>query len=138
MTNIVRFAVSLDEKLLDKFDRARIKQKYSTRSEAIRDLIRDHLVSDNWDDKQETMGTITLAFDHHVHDLTEKLRALQHDHHKLILSTLHIHVDHDHCLEVLAVKGRGRDIRAMADSLISIKGVKHGKLTMTTTGAEFS
>lgn len=138
MTNIVRFAVSLDEKLLDKFDRARIKQKYSTRSEAIRDLIRDHLVADNWDDKRETMGTITLAFDHHVHDLTEKLRALQHDHHKLILSTLHIHVDHDHCLEVLAVKGRGRDIRAMADSLISIKGVKHGKLTMTTTGAEFS
>lgn len=138
MTNIVRFAVSLDEKLLDKFDRARIKQKYSTRSEAIRDLIRDHLVADNWDDKRETMGTITLAFDHHVHDLTEKLRALQHDHHKLILSTLHIHVDHDHCLEVLAVKGRGRDIRAMADSLISIKGVKHGKLTMTTTGAEFN
>ena len=138
MTHIVRFAVSLDEKLLDKFDRARIKQKYSTRSEAIRDLIRDHLVADNWDDKRETMGTITLAFDHHVHDLTEKLRALQHDHHKLILSTLHIHVDHDHCLEVLAVKGRGRDIRAMADSLISIKGVKHGKLTMTTTGAEFN
>ena len=138
MTNIVRFAVSLDEKLLDKFDRARIKQKYSTRSEAIRDLIRDHLVADNWDEKRETMGPITLAFDHHVHDLTEKLRALQHDHHKLILSTLHIHVDHDHCLEVLAVKGRGRDIRAMADSLISIKGVKHGKLTMTTTGAEFN
>lgn len=138
MTNTVRFAVSLDGQLLDQFDRARIKRQYETRSEAIRDLIRNHLVEDTWDDKRETMGTITLVFDHHVHDLTEKLTSIQHDYHKMILSTLHVHIDHDHCLEVLAVKGRGRDIRTVADSLISIKGVQHGKLTMTTIGKEFT
>src|SRR5699024_638836 len=111
---------------------------YETRSEAIRDLIRDQLVSDGWDDKPEVMGTVTLVFDHHVRALTEKLTAIQHDHHELILSTMHLHLDHDHCLEVIAVKGPGRQVRALADGLISVKGVKHGKLTVTTVGRDLN
>ncbi len=138
MKKTVRFAVSLDHHLLDDFDRVLVSKKYETRSEAVRDLIRDHLVGEDWDAKQETVGTITIVYDHHVHDLTEKLTDIQHDYHKLILSTMHVHLDHDHCIEVLVVKGKGREVRTVADSLISTKGVKHGKLTMTTTGKELA
>ena len=138
MKKTVRFAVSLDHHLLDDFDRILVRKQYETRSEAIRDLIRDHLVGEAWDAKRETVGTITIVYNHHVRDLTEKLTSLQHDYHKLILSTMHVHLDHDHCLEVLVVKGKGREIRTVADSLISTKGVKHGKLTMTTTGKELA
>ena len=138
MKKTVRFAVSLDHHLLDDFDRVLVSRKYATRSEAVRDLIRDHLVGEDWDAKKDTVGTITIVYDHHVHDLTEKLTAIQHDFHKLILSTMHVHLDHDHCIEVLVVKGRGREVRTVADSLISMKGVKHGKLTMTTTGKELA
>jgi CopG family nickel-responsive transcriptional regulator len=137
VSHTVRFAISLDHDLLEDFDQLCACRHYESRSEAIRDLIRDRLVEQNWDDKSETMGTITIVFNHHVRDLTEKLTSIQHDHHRLILSTLHVHIDHDHCLEVLVVKGTGRDIRGVADSLISTKGVKHGKLTMTTAGQEF-
>ncbi|MGH8282445.1 MAG: nickel-responsive transcriptional regulator NikR [Gammaproteobacteria bacterium] len=138
MSQTVRFAVSLDEKLLVQFDQALRDRRYETRSEAVRDLIRNHLVQEAWDEKEETIGTITLVYDHHVRALTEKLNDIQHQYHKLILSTLHVHIDHDNCLEILAVKGRGRDIRAVADSLISVKGVQHGRLTATTAGREFS
>ncbi len=138
MKKTVRFAVSLDDRLLEDFDRVLVAKKYATRSEAVRDLIRDHLVGEDWDAKREAVGTITIVFDHHVHDLTEKLTSIQHDFHKLILSTMHVHLDHDHCLEVLVVKGKGREVRTVADSLISAKGVKHGKLTMTTTGRELA
>ncbi len=138
MKKTVRFAVSLDHHLLDDFDRALVSKKYATRSEAVRDLIRDHLVAEDWDTKRETVGTITIVFDHHIRDLTEKLTSTQHDFHKLILSTMHVHLDHDHCIEVLVVKGKGREIRTVADSLISTKGVKHGRLTMTTTGKELA
>ncbi len=138
MKKTVRFAVSLDHPLLDDFDRVLVNKKYATRSEAVRDLIRDHLVGEDWDAKKATVGTITIVYDHHVHDLTEKLTDIQHDFHKLILSTMHVHLDHDHCIEVLVVKGRGREVRTVADSLISTKGVKHGKLTMTTTGKELA
>ncbi len=135
MKKLVRFGVSLDSHLLDEFDRLIARKKYATRSEALRDLIRDNLVSSQWDENRETVGTITLVYDHHVRSLTEKLTDIQHDYDNLILSTLHVHLDHDHCLEVLAVRGKGREIRTVADRLIATKGVKHGKLTMTTTGA---
>ncbi len=138
MHKTVRFAVSLDQRLLDDFDRILVNTQYATRSEAVRDLIRDRLVGENWDAKQDTVGTITIVYDHHVHDLTEKLTSLQHDYHKLILSTMHVHLDHDHCIEVLVVKGKGKAVRTVADSLISTKGVKHGKLTMTTAGKELA
>lgn len=134
MKKLVRFGVSLDQHLLDDFDRAIAKKRYASRSEALRDLIRDHLVVRAWDDNKETIGTITIVYDHHVPDLTEKLTEIQHRHHRLVLSGLHVHLDPDHCLEVLVVRGRGSEIRNVSDSLTSAKGVKHGKLTMTTTG----
>lgn len=134
MDHAIRFSVSLDPQLLEDFDRVLVQKRYETRSEAIRDLIRDKLVLQNWEIKGETVGTVTIVYDHHLHDLTRKLTSLQHDYHKLILSTMHVHLDHDNCLEVLVVRGPGQKIREIADRLISTRGVKHGKLTMTTSG----
>jgi CopG family nickel-responsive transcriptional regulator len=138
MNKLVRFGVSLDHHLLDDFDTLIARKQYATRSEAIRDLIRDSLVGQEWDDNQETVGTITIVYDHHVRALTDKLTEIQHRFTRLILSGMHVHLDHDHCLEMLAVRGKGRDIRKLADVLIGTKGVKHGKFTMTTTGKRLS
>jgi CopG family nickel-responsive transcriptional regulator len=138
MKKLVRFGVSLDHRLLDDFDLLISRKNYATRSEALRDLIRDNLVGQEWDENKETVGTITIVYDHHVHDLTEKLTDIQHRYHRLVLSTMHVHLDHDSCLEVLVVRGRGSDIKKVADTLIATKGVKHGKLTMTTTGKGLS
>ena len=134
MDHLARFGVSLDQRLLQEFDRHIKRRHYTNRSEALRDLIRDTLVGDEWSEDKETVGTITFVYDHHVRDLTGKLTDIQHAYHGQILSGLHVHLDHDHCLEVLVVKGKGSDIRKVADTLVSVKGVKHGKLTMTTTG----
>ena len=134
MEQLVRFGVSLDKRLLIEFDRLIKRRRYTNRSEALRDLIRDNLVGQEWDGNRETVGTITFVYDHHVRDLTGRLTDIQHDYHGQILSGLHVHLDHDHCLEVLVVKGKGSKIRKVADALVSVKGVKHGKLTMTTTG----
>ena len=138
MRKLVRFGVSLDHHLLDDFDRLIARKQYATRSEAIRDLIRDNLVGQQWDENKETVGTITMVYDHHVRALTEMLTETQHHFQHLIQSGMHVHLDHDHCLEVLVVRGKGRDIKKVADLLIGIKGVKHGKLTMTTTGKGLS
>jgi CopG family nickel-responsive transcriptional regulator len=128
MRKLVRFGVSLDHHLLDDFDRLIARKQYATRSEAIRDLIRDNLVGQQWDENKETVGTITMVYDHHVRALTEKLTETQHHFQHLIQSGMHVHLDHDHCLEVLVVRGKG----------LGIKGVKHGKFTMTTTGKGLS
>jgi CopG family transcriptional regulator, nickel-responsive regulator len=134
MKKLVRFGISLDHHLLDDFDRLIERKNYTNRSEALRDLIRDNLVGQEWDENKETVGTITIVYDHHVHALTEKLTDIQHRFHRLVLSAMHVHLDHDHCVEVLVVRGKGADIKKVADTLIGTKGVKHGKLTMTTTG----
>lgn len=134
MDHLARFGVSVDQRLLQEFDRHIKRRHYTNRSEALRDLIRDTLVGDEWSEDKETVGTITFVYDHHVRDLTGKLTDIQHAYHGQILSGLHVHLDHDHCLEVLVVKGKGTDIKKVADALVSVKGVKHGKLTMTTTG----
>jgi CopG family transcriptional regulator, nickel-responsive regulator len=136
MARVVRFGVSLDERLLKEFDRHIQRRRYTNRSEALRDLIRDNLVGEQWEDDKDTVGTVTFVYNHHVRDLTNKLTTIQHDFQGQILSGMHVHLDHDHCLEVLVVKGKGSEIRQVADALISVKGVKHGKLTMTTTGEE--
>jgi len=132
-----RFSVSLAPSLLHDLD-AMVHQKgYNNRSLAIADMIRDQLVEHRQKlGDRELAGTITLVYDHHKPHLQELLTALQHDHHQLILSTVHVHLDHDNCLEVLLVKGNGNNIRAIADQLIAAKGVKHGKLTITTTGKD--
>ena len=134
MNQLVRFGVSLDQRLLEEFDRHIRRRHYTNRSEAIRDLIRGTLVGQEWDENRVTVGTITFVYDHHVRHLTGKLIDIQHDYPGQILSGMHIHLDHNHCLEVLVVKGKGAEIRKVADALVSVKGVKHGKLTMTTTG----
>ncbi|TAK08618.1 MAG: nickel-responsive transcriptional regulator NikR [Candidatus Manganitrophaceae bacterium] len=136
MAKLVRFGVSMDEGLLKQFDTMIEDKNYTNRSEALRDLIRDHLVEQEWDENKETIGTITIVYDHGVHELMEKLTDLQHHYSKLIRSTLHIHLDEHRCLEVLVVRGRAGEIKKIADSLISTKGVKHGKLTATTTGKD--
>lgn len=133
MDELIRFGVSLDRRLLAEFDRHIRRRRYTNRSEALRDLIRNNLVGEEWDENKETVGTITFVYDHHVRDLTSKLTDIQHDYHGHILSGMHVHLDHNHCLEVLVVKGKGTDIKKVADALVSVKGVKHGKLTMTTT-----
>lgn len=131
-----RFAVSLDFDLLEKFDQVIEKQGYNNRSEAIRDLIRDKLVIHNWDENEKTLGTITLIYNHHLYSLSEEITNIQHEYHSFIISSMHLHLDHDNCLEIIAVKGRTEKVRRLADALISMKGVKHGKLTLTVAGPD--
>ena len=137
MSALCRIGVAIDSDLLDKFDRLIAQRGYTNRSEAFRDLIRDELVEKAWESPDiQVVGTVTLVYDHHVRLLNEKLTGIQHDFHRSILSTLHVHLDHDNCLEVLVLRGRASEVRKVADVLISTKGVKHGRLTMTTSGAE--
>lgn len=137
MGEITRFGVSIDAELLEDFDRLIDRKGYSNRSEAIRDLIRDSLVGVEWEaGDRETVGTITIVYNHEVRELSDKLTDLQHDHFTAIVSALHVHLDAHNCLEVLVVRGRSQDIRTIADALIGTKGVKHGTLSMTTTGKD--
>lgn len=138
MTKLTRFGVSLDQDLLAEFDGLIERRSYTNRSEAIRDLIRDSLVGQEWHENKDAVATITFVYDHHVPDLTRKLIHIQHDFQGHIMAGMHVHLDHDHCLEVLVAKGKGAAIRKVADALLSVKGVKHGKLTMTTTGKGLS
>ena len=131
----VRFGVSMDTKLIEAFDRHIRKKDYGNRSEAIRDLVRDTLVQEEWaSGDTETVGTVSLVFDHHHGDITETLNSIEHDNLNTIVSTLHVHLDHHNCLEVLVLRGKAATIKHIADRLISTKGVKHGKLTVATTG----
>ncbi|MCC7234188.1 MAG: nickel-responsive transcriptional regulator NikR [Bryobacterales bacterium] len=136
MGELSRIGVAIDTALLEKFDELITGRGYTNRSEAFRDLIRDELIRQEWESPDaQVVGTVTLVYDHHVRQLSERLTGMQHDHHHNILSTLHVHLDHDNCLEVLVVKGRSEAVRRIADALIATKGVKHGRLTITTTGA---
>jgi CopG family transcriptional regulator, nickel-responsive regulator len=137
MGELSRIGVAIDADLLKKFDRLIAKRGYTNRSEAFRDLIRDDLVEKEWESPdRNVVGTVSIVYDHHVRMLNEKLTDIQHDYYHHILSTLHVHLDHDHCLEVLVVRGKAAEVQKIADSLISTRGVKHGKLSITTTGAE--
>lgn len=133
--SLVRFGISLDNILLERFDSLIEKKGYANRSEAIRDLIRDSLVMEEWESTiAETVGTITIVYSHDKRELTDTLTELQHHSFSSITSSMHIHLDEHNCLEVIVVKGKAKDIKAIADRLIGTKGVKHGKLTLTTTG----
>ncbi len=135
MGKLVRFGVSLDEKLLGKFDPFIARLGYRSRSEAIRDLIRERLVAEEWqDDSGPAMGVLSLVYSHEVRDLSKKLTDIQHHHLGVILSTTHIHMDEHNCLEVVILKGAASEIQEVAGQLLSAKGVKHGKLITTTTG----
>ncbi len=136
MGDLSRIGVAIDSGLLKRFDRLIADRGYTNRSEAFRDLIRDELVEKDWETPdRNVVGTVTLVYDHRVRLLSDKLTAMQHDHYHHILSSLHVHLDHDNCLEVLVLRGRAGDVRKFADTLISARGVKHGRLTITSTGA---
>ncbi len=134
MSTIARFSVSLEQELLDRFLRIARKRGWGNRSEALRNLIRDALVREEWAADAEIVGTITLVYDHHKRELSDKLTSIQHDHHDAVLSATHIHLDHDNCLEMIAVRGTASEVQRIADLLIGTRGVKHGKLSATTTG----
>lgn len=131
-----RIGVAIDADLLEKFDRLLRRRGYANRSEAFRDLIRAELVEQAAESPEaQVVGTVTLVYDHHVRLLNEKLVDFQHEHFSEILSSLHVHLDADHCLEVLVLRGRAAEVRHIADALIATKGVRHGRLTITTAGA---
>ncbi|WKZ33163.1 MAG: nickel-responsive transcriptional regulator NikR [Thermodesulfobacteriota bacterium] len=134
--SIKRFGVSLDNALLKRFDTSISRKGYANRSEAIRDLIRDSLVQEEWKDEDgvAAVGTVTIIYSHHSKELQSKLTEMQHRHHASVISTMHIHLDAHNCLEVLVVRGAPREVRSIAESLMSVKGVKHGKFTATTSG----
>jgi CopG family transcriptional regulator, nickel-responsive regulator len=137
MGQLSRVGVAIDSDLLDKFDKHIADRGYATRSEAFRDLIREKLVEQAWTaPNREVVGTVTLVYDHHVRLLNEKLTDIQHDAFHSVLSTMHVHLDHDNCLEVVIVRGKAKDVRRIADALITMKGVKHGNLTVTSSGAD--
>lgn len=134
---VKRFGVSIDQGLVDKFDRLISKKGYANRSEALRDLIRESLVDEAWQNTEaEAVGVVTVVYDHEQKDLSHRLTHLQHHFEKAIVSTLHIHLDEHNCLEAVVLKGKSGEIQKVADLLTSAKGVKHGKLVATTTGAE--
>ncbi|MFA6548620.1 MAG: nickel-responsive transcriptional regulator NikR [Candidatus Margulisiibacteriota bacterium] len=135
MSMTKRFGVSIPDELLAKLDKLAKKKGYSNRSEVLRDLVRDRFVDEEWESgNAEVVGTVTLVYNHHVHDLSDKLADLQHSHFKNIVSTTHIHLDAHNCLEVMVVRGKSQKVKEISDQLISTKGVKHGKLVTTTTG----
>jgi CopG family transcriptional regulator, nickel-responsive regulator len=139
MGKTIRFGVSLDEDLLSRFDALCDEKSYQTRSEAIRDLIRSALIQKQWEeDDQETVGVLSLVYDHHQSDLSQKLTEIQHQALDVVVTSMHIHLDHHNCLEVLILRGSGKTIREIAQKLISTKGVKHGKINLTTTGREIA
>ena len=133
MGQLTRTGIAIDADLLTRFDRFIAKQGYANRSEAFRDLIRDRLVgSAVVTSKASVVGTVTLIYDHHTRLLPEKLADLQHEHHEVVISTLHAHLDHDTCLEVVLLRGKSQFVQQLADKLISTKGVRHGRLVMSS------
>jgi CopG family nickel-responsive transcriptional regulator len=136
MSSLIRFGVSLDEALLEKFDKNIQKKGYANRSEAIRDLIRDSLVKDEWEDpKDKVVGTLTVIVDQKLNTITKKL-AQSHGPLQEIISTMHVQLDDENSLEVSAVRGCAKVVRKLANDLIGTKGVKHGSLVMTSTGKD--
>jgi len=134
MAELTRIGVAINSDLLEQFDRLINQRGYTNRSEAFRDLIRNELVEEAWHSDAEVFGTVTLIYDHHVRLLTDKLTELQHQYHSAILSSVHVHLDHDNCLEVILVRGKAPVVQKLANSLIATKGVKHGRLTGTASG----
>ena len=136
MSQIIRFGVSLEQKLLERFDRLIRKKNYTNRSEAIRDLIRQELVRKDWEEGGEVAGAITYVYDHHKRDLLNMVVDLQHDNQKVIISTQHVHLDHDNCLEIVAVRGRSRDVQKLAEQIRAVKGVRHAAFNVAGLGRE--
>jgi CopG family nickel-responsive transcriptional regulator len=136
MAELARTGVSLDEDLLLEFDRLIAKRGYKNRSEAFRDLIRDALLTETIDSNKPVVGTLTLVYDHHVPNLSEKLTGAQHSAGAMILAATHVHLDHHYCLEVVIMKGKSRELQQLADQMLALRGVELGKLVLTNSGKE--
>ncbi|MGQ9730549.1 MAG: nickel-responsive transcriptional regulator NikR [Candidatus Zipacnadales bacterium] len=130
---VTRFSVSMEPGLLKAFDERIAQVGYESRSRAISDIVRSYLVEQQWQQAEaEVVGTVTIVYDHHDHDVEQRLTELQHDHHDAIACTTHVHLNHNNCLEVIVVRGRTRQVRALADRIITCPGVKHGRLVCTS------
>jgi CopG family transcriptional regulator, nickel-responsive regulator len=134
MPDLYRFGISLEKDLIDEFDNHIKTRNYKNRSEAIRDLIRADLIKKQWLCNNDVAGAITLTYDHHKRELVNKLIDIQHDFQKVVISTQHIHIDHHNCLEILAVRGKAKDIEKLTSLLKAQVGVKHVALSMSATG----
>lgn len=134
MEKIVRFGVSMEEKLLKIFDNYIKKESYKGRSEAIRDLIRRKIVEEEWKEKKVVAGSIILVYNHHKRELVDKIMDIQHDFHPFIISTQHIHLDKNNCLEIVVIKGKVEIIKNLFNSLSALKGVKYSSISKATTG----
>jgi len=134
VASLVRTGISIDRDLLQRFDRAIARKGYANRSEAIRGLVREHAVTVNVTQNRVIVGSLTLVYDHHQPNLSERLIEAQHHYRGKVLATTHVHLDSRHCLEVIIVKGRSAEVQRLADQLLSLRGVKHGRLVMTTSG----
>jgi CopG family nickel-responsive transcriptional regulator len=136
MPQLSRTGVSLDENLLKEFDRLIAKRGYENRSEAFRDLIREALLTEIVDSNKPVVGTLTLVYDHHVPNLSQKLTETQHVAGAMVLAATHVHLDHNYCLEVIIMKGRSKDIQGVADHMLALRGVELGKLVLTNSGKD--
>ena len=134
MSDLSRFGISLPGDLLNKFDILIKEKNYTNRSKALGDLIRQELIKREWQKGKEIAGAITLIYDHHKRELLTKITDVQHNFQKVIISTQHIHMDHNNCLEIIAIKGNSKEAQRLLDNLKSIKGVKHATLSMSSTG----
>jgi len=138
MSELVRFGVSLEKTLLEKFDKLIRSRNYTNRSEALRDLIRQEFVKQEWKELKDIAGAITLVYDHHKRELANRLIDIQHDYQKVIISTQHVHLDHHNCLEIIAVRGLAANVQKLANALKAMTGVQHVTLSMTSTGKDIS
>ena len=134
MTHITRISISVEEELLNQFDLYSAEQGYPTRSEAVKAVIRDALVLQQWEKGSDVAGAVSVVYDHHKPGIVQKILSVQHDWGDIILCSQHVHLDHDNCMEIIAVRGRGERIKDFLSSLRTIKGLKHSVLTMSTTG----
>ncbi len=134
MSERERVSLAIEPELLSRFDQV-IERSGGNRSEAVRDLIRNRLIEEEWVSSAsgDTVATVTLVYDHGKRDLADRLLDVGHDHHDAVLATLHVHLDHETCLEVIALRGKPEQLRAIADSLMGMKGVKHGKVVTSST-----
>ena len=140
MSELIRFGVSIDQDLLENFDRLNSERGYATRSEALRDLIREALIQQRieTDSAAKVLGSLTLVYDHHARNLVQEMGAIQHDFHENILSVMHLHVSHDDCLEIIAVSGIVSQVVNLSNRLLSLKGIKNGKLFLTLPSSDIT
>jgi CopG family transcriptional regulator, nickel-responsive regulator len=136
MAQLSRTGVSLEEDLLQEFDHLLERRGYKNRSEALRDLIREALLAEMVTSNKPVVGTLTLVYDHHVPNLSQKLTEVQHRAGAMILAATHVHLDHNYCLEVIIMRGRGKDLQAVSDGMLALRGVELGKLVLTNSGKD--